>query len=114
MRARGASAPRALCHAGGVLRVLLLTALLAVAGCAGTAGAGPALRGDWELVSGLPHPPGVTATLVVEDAQLTGISFCNHYSSTYRLDGDALTVDGLGVTDMGCAPGVMAAETAFL
>jgi heat shock protein HslJ len=112
MRARGASAPRALCHAGAVARVLLL-ALLALAGCGGVA-AGPDVLGEWELVSGLPHPPGVTATLVVDDAQLTGISFCNHYAGGYTLDGEALTVDGLGGTDMACDPTVMAAETAFL
>jgi heat shock protein HslJ len=112
MRARGASAPRALCHAGAVARVLLV-ALLALAGCGGVA-AGPDVLGDWELVSGLSHPPGVTATLVVEDAQLTGTSFCNHYSGSYTLGGEAPTVDGLGGTDMACDPDVMAAETAYL
>jgi heat shock protein HslJ len=70
--------------------------------------------GDWVLVSGVPQPSGVPATLVVEDAQVRGVSFCNHYSGSYTLDGEALVIDGLGGTDMGCDPDVMAAETAYL
>jgi heat shock protein HslJ len=70
--------------------------------------------GDWVLVSGVSQPPGVAATLVVEDAQLSGISFCNHYSGSYAVDGDVLAIDGLGGTDMGCDPDVLAAETTFL
>jgi heat shock protein HslJ len=98
-----------------VVRVLVLVALLTVAACAGgPAGASPDVLGEWVLVSGVSQPPGVAATLVVEDAQLRGISFCNHYSGGYTLDGDALAVDGLGGTDMGCDPDVLAAETAFL
>jgi len=93
---------------------LLLVALLALTGCGGGAAAGPDVLGDWVLVSGVPHPPGTTATLLVEDAQLRGTSFCNHYSGGYTLDGDVLAVDGLGGTEMGCAPDVLAAETAFL
>jgi heat shock protein HslJ len=46
--------------------------------------------------------------------ELGGTSFCNHYSSTYRLDGAALAIDGLDSTDMGCEPLVMAAESAYL
>jgi heat shock protein HslJ len=98
-----------------VARVLVLMALLAVAACAGTSsGTASDVLGEWVLVSGVPQPAGGTATLVVEDAQLSGISFCNHYSGSYTLDGDAVAVDGLGGTDMGCDPGVTAAETAFL
>ncbi|NYJ04740.1 META domain-containing protein [Petropleomorpha daqingensis] len=93
---------------------VLLVALLALAGCGGGAAAGPDVLGEWVLVSGVPQPSGVPATLVVEDAQLRGISFCNHYAGSYTLDGDVLAVSGLGGSDMGCEPAVMAAETAFL
>ena len=98
-----------------MVRVLVLVALLTVAACAGSpAGASPDVVGEWVLVSGVSQPPGVAATLVVEDAQLGGISFCNHYSGGYSLDGDVLAITGLGGTDMGCDPDVLAAETTFL
>jgi heat shock protein HslJ len=96
-----------------VARALLVLALLTLAGCGGAA-AGPDVLGDWVLVSGVPQPVGVPATLVVEEAQVSGTSFCNHYSGSYTLDGEALAIDGLGGTDMGCDPDVMAAETAYL
>ena len=100
--------------------VLLLTALLA--GCAERTGGGSAtdVVGAWFLAEGsadgapLPQPPGGHATLDVGADTLGGRSFCNHYSSTYRLDGDSLTIDGLGGTEMACEPEVMAAETAYL
>jgi heat shock protein HslJ len=96
-------------------RVLVVVALLTVAACAGSpAGTSPDVLGEWVLVSGVSQPPGVAATLVVEDAQVRGVSFCNSYSGSYTLDGDVLAVEGLGGTDMGCAPDVLAAETAFL
>ncbi|WP_448626902.1 META domain-containing protein [Geodermatophilus sp. URMC 64] len=104
-----------------MVRVLVLVALLAVAGCARTsAGSSPDVLGSWQFVAGssggaaLPQPTGASATLVFEDTRLRGISFCNHYAGGYTLDGDALTIDGLGGTEMGCDPHVMAAETAFL
>jgi heat shock protein HslJ len=96
-------------------RVLVLVALLTVAACAGrAAGDSPDVLGDWVLVSGVEQPAGIPATLVVEESQVRGVSFCNHYSGSYTLDGDVLAVDGLGGTDMGCDPDVLAAETAFL
>ncbi|MGY1617716.1 META domain-containing protein [Geodermatophilus sp. SYSU D00691] len=101
--------------------VLLVTGLLVLAACGGSAGSPrPDVLGSWELVSGsaggapLPRPAGVVATLVFGDGELSGRSFCNHFSGTYRLDDGALTVEGLGGTEMGCDPDVMAAETAFV
>jgi hypothetical protein len=78
---------------------VLLVALLALAGCGGAA-AGPDVLGDWVYVSGssgstpLPQPPGGSATLVVEESQLSGISFCDHYSAGYTLDGADLVLTG--------------------
>jgi heat shock protein HslJ len=106
-----------------VHRVPLLLALVLLAGCAERGAGSPAasdVLGEWELTEGtssgapLPQPAGGRATLVVEDEGLGGVSFCNHYSATYRLDGEALEIDGLGGTEMGCDPDVMAAESAFL
>lgn len=102
-------------------RLLLLTALVVLAACGSPAAAGrPDVQGSWRLVSGeaggvpLAQPPGATATLVVEEDRLGGSAFCNTYSAGYRLDGAALSLTDLGSTEMGCAPPLMAAETAFL
>jgi heat shock protein HslJ len=99
-------------------------ALLLVSACAeqgGEAPSAPPIAGEWELVEGtaegapLPMPPDVHATLVIADGELSGRSFCNLYSATYRLGDDGgLRIDGLGGTEMGCDPEVMAAESAYL
>jgi heat shock protein HslJ len=97
----------------------LLLAGCLLTSCAGVAG-GPDLSGSWELVDGtvagkaLPDPERARATLVVEEGMLTGRSFCNTYSSAYSLDDGDLVVDGLGGTEMGCEPEIMAAESGYL
>jgi len=81
---------------------------------------GTDITGTWALVEllqdgrPLPVPAHGEATLDVESGTVGGRSFCNGFTGTYRLDGDALTVDGLGGTEMACAPDVMAAERAYL
>jgi heat shock protein HslJ len=94
---------------------------LAVAGCGAAATSSPPdLTGAWELVefsrdgTVVPDPVGGRATLTVTDAEISGTSFCNSYSGTYLLDGDELSVSGLGGTEMGCAPELMEAEAAYL
>ncbi|WP_164704677.1 META domain-containing protein [Blastococcus litoris] len=99
---------------------LLLAAVLALAACGGGAGSGPDLAGEWEFTGGtadgaaLPRPDGTAATLEVDGDELRGTAFCNHWFASYRLDGSSFTVSGLGSTEMGCAPDVLAAESAFL
>ncbi len=94
--------------------------VLVVAGCGTATGSPPEVTGEWELVefsrdgAVVPEPVGGRATLTVTDGELGGTSFCNSYSGTYRLDGDDLTVSGLGGTEMGCAPELMDAESAYL
>jgi heat shock protein HslJ len=104
-------------------RAALLLTVLLLAGCAAASGGGSPVvdvAGDWELASGmsggkpLPLPDGGRATLSFDDAQAGGQSFCNHYSSTYSLDGEALRFDGIGGTEMACEPEIMAAETAYV
>lgn len=93
---------------------------LAVTGCGTSTGSAPQVTGEWELVEFtrdgvlVPEPAGGRATLTVADGELAGTSFCNSYSGTYRLDGDGMSVSGLGGTEMGCAPEVMEAEAAYL
>jgi heat shock protein HslJ len=100
---------------------LLLAACLLVSGCADSAtGATADPTGDWELVelwrgsTVEPLPVGGRATLAVAGGTLDGTSFCNSYSGSYELDGDELVVEGLGGTEMGCAPELMTAETSYL
>jgi heat shock protein HslJ len=104
-------------------RALLLLAVLLLAGCAEAAGGGsPAddVVGEWELVSGtasgqpLPQPADVRATLTFEGGEAGGTSFCNRYSAAYTVDGDSVRFEGIGGTEMGCDPAVMAAETAYV
>lgn len=107
-------------------RTVLSLACLLLPACAGGAAAGPApgpepaLRGGWELVelsSGdipAPLPASGRATLVVEEATVSGTAFCNGYGGDYRLAGGRLLVQDLAVTEMACAPELMAAERAYL
>jgi heat shock protein HslJ len=104
-------------------RAALLLVGLLLAACAGSPGGrSPAddAVGEWELVAGtadgavLPVPPGARATLELDGAHAGGVSFCNHYSTEYSVDGDTIAFAGLGGTDMGCEPAVMAAETGYL
>jgi heat shock protein HslJ len=106
-----------------MIRAVLLLSAVLLAACGGPAAGGtpaPDISGEWELAEGtadgvaLPLPPGRAATLLLEDGQAGGTSFCNHYSATYRLDGAAVAFEGLGGTEMGCEPDVMAAEAAYL
>ena len=109
-----------LAHRLGTLTAVLVPAVLLLAGCAGGAGTSPEVAGEWELVqftqdgAVVPAPVGGRATLTVADGELSGTSFCNSYSGSYRLDGDAMSVSGLGGTEIGCAPELMDAESAYL
>ena len=99
---------------------LLLAVLLLAAGAQPASGGTDDVRGEWELAEGtldgadLLLPPGSGATLLLEDVEASGTSFCNHYGGTYRVDGDAIAFENLGGTEMACAPDVMAAESAYL
>jgi heat shock protein HslJ len=105
-------------------RAALLLAVLLLAGCAAAAGGSPRSEdpvvGEWELVSGtaagapLPLPAGGRATAAFDGARVTGTAFCNTYGAAYRRDGDALRLEEVARTEMGCEPGLMAAEEAFL
>lgn len=100
---------------------LLLAGCLLAAGCGGSAtGTVPDPTGEWELVqlwrgsTVEPEPVGGRATLEVGDGTVSGTAYCNRYSGTFRLDRDALVVEGLGSTEMGCEPELMTAEAAYL
>ena len=104
-------------------RTGLILVVLLLAGCAGTPAGGTTtdqVVGEWELVSGtaagavLPKPSRASATLLLDGTRAGGRSFCNHYGTRYSLDGDTIRFEGLGGTEMACAPAVMTAERAYL
>ena len=107
-------------HRLGASAAVALPVALALAGCGGATGSPPEVTGAWELVEFsrdgevVPEPVGGRATLTVTDDALSGTSFCNSYSGSYRLDGDDFAVSGLSSTEMGCAPELMDAEAVYL
>jgi heat shock protein HslJ len=98
---------------------LIATLALSLAAC-GTPGSGGSVDGSWDLVSGtvdgqpLPMVDSAPITLVFEPDGLGGRAACNQYFGDYEVDGDSVTITGLGQTEMGCDPAVMDSEAAYL
>lgn len=114
-------------------RHLLLSAFaLVVVACGGgvdpsgtsdeTADGGSPPDGSWQLVEGhgpdgsVPVLPDHPITLTFEDdGGIGGTAACNHYFGDAAMDGDAITIEGVGATEMGCSPmQVMEAERLYL
>jgi heat shock protein HslJ len=110
-------------------RLLTLPVLLLVlAGCGQLSGGASASldgttrapAGAWRLTAGtttdgaldLAGNPDVT--LEVDGSTVRGVSACNHYTGTVRVEGDRFVVEELGGTEMGCEPEVMALEQRYL
>ncbi|MDH4276710.1 MAG: META domain-containing protein [Acidimicrobiia bacterium] len=69
------------------------------------AGGGPG--GDIAFVDGYP------ITLTFEADSFGGTAACNGYGSTYSVDGNEITIEGISATEMGCEAAVQAAEQAY-
>jgi heat shock protein HslJ len=104
-------------------RLATLGAVLVTAACGGATGGsgGPGgLEGAWQLESGYgPAGEVVTVeghriTLLLEDDDVSGTSGCNLYGGVAAIEGERLSFRGLGGTEMGCEPAVMAAEARYL
>lgn len=105
-----------------VVSLLLVLGVLA-AGCrmlgSGSTPA-PALDGTWRLVSGsldgspIDQIDGAEPTLHVDGTAVGGRSGCNIYDGRVAIDGSAITVSALSMTEMGCDADRMALETAYL
>lgn len=74
----------------------------------------PRPDGSWELSAGLSMVDGYPITMSIDDTEVTGRAACNAYFGTVAVNGASISFDGLGQTEMGCEPAVMAAETTFL
>jgi heat shock protein HslJ len=58
---------------------------------------------------------GTTVTAIFgADGELTGNDGCNNYNSTYKTDGDKITIGPVITTRMACEQAVMDQETAYL
>jgi heat shock protein HslJ len=105
-----------------ILGMTILAALLAGAcGDADTVtGAGSAdsasVYDEWVLVEG-PVPDvalGVTTLRIDVDGGAGGATACNGYFSDVGVDGDRWLATGFGVTEMGCEPDRMDAQSQYL
>jgi heat shock protein HslJ len=109
--------------------VLAVVAVLVALGGCGPAGAGPpgagdgtsdVLDGSWRLTGAitpdgrLDLAPGRDVTLDVVGREVRGVSACNHYFATVRPAGTDIRFAGIGGTEMGCEPDVMAVEQQYL
>jgi heat shock protein HslJ len=99
----------------------VLALLMAGCGEAGTGAGEPTVPPDgvWVLVEGTgPDGPialvdGHVPTLTI-DGEEWGGTVCNHYFTTARLDGQRVTIEGVGATEMAClAEGAMESESAY-
>jgi heat shock protein HslJ len=63
-------------------------------------------------LAAIPEP--VVATLLLDAGVASGSTGCNRYSGPYTLDGDALTIGALAVTEMACEEPAMQVESAVL
>jgi len=105
---------------------LVLVSSLTIVACGIDGGGGSGRRGTLEgvtwvldrasidaLVPDAPADARVDARF--EDGQVSGRSGCNSYGGGYEVDGDTLTFDALGGTEMACMPeSLMDLEAGYL
>ena len=78
------------------------------------------LDGEWRLTGGvhdgdpLPMPADAPITLIVADGEASGRAACNSYAGTLSVDGDRLSIGAMSLTEMGCDPAVMEAESRYI
>jgi len=70
---------------------------------------------DWNLVEweGMTILPDAVPTLAIDESGLRGTTGCNSYFGSFVLDGTAVAISEVGMTEMWCE-GVMEQEQAFL
>ena len=102
----------------------MLTVALTAAACGDDStvtgeepGGGPSVFGEWLLVDG-PVPDtaiGPTTLRVADDGSVGGSTACNSYGSAApAIDGDRWLATEFFVTEMGCEPARMEAESGYL
>ena len=59
---------------------------------------------SWRLVSydGLIPLAGKEVTGMFDQSEISGSASCNHYFGSYQIQGEKITIEGLGWTEMAC------------
>jgi heat shock protein HslJ len=102
----------------------LAAVLLVACGSSGAPSSSPSgdafdPQGSWQLTSGeaggseIPIVDRHPVTLTIEGSEIGGTSACNSYGGRLSVSGGRLEITDLGMTMMGCAEPVMAAESAY-
>jgi len=98
-----------------VFAVVVLFGMVALQSCAP---AGTDLAGThWTMteINGQPMLDNAPVTMEFGDSEVGGKAACNSYFATYTVNGNQLTFDAIGQTEMYCMDeGVMDMETLFL
>ena len=98
-----------------VFAVVVLFGMVALQSCAP---AGTDLAGTrWNVteINGQPMLENAPVTMEFNESEVNGKAACNSYFATYTVNGDRLTFDAIGQTEMYCMDeGVMDMETLFL
>lgn len=123
---RRRSRPGAASVGAGWRGLLAAAALLTTVGCGAAARVTtlsddvPLDDGTWVLAQGvvdgavLTVPQGTRISLTVVGADASGTAACNDYGARVRQHGARVTFGEMGLTAIGCAPAVMAAEDRYL
>jgi heat shock protein HslJ len=96
--------------------LLILLALFFLTACGGSGGEAPDLDGtEWGLVemNGETIPEDVEITIAFSEGQISGQSACNRYFAGYTQEGNTLTFDQAGSSNMFCE-GLMDFEGDYL
>lgn len=102
---------------------LALVAVLVATGCdlpLPPAGSGGGPDGEWRLVGGahdggpVPIPADAPITMTIDRDEVGGRAACNTYGGEITLDGDRIGFGAMSMTEMGCDPAIMQAESAYL
>lgn len=72
------------------------------------------IEGEWVLVSGVPLVDGYPISLSASVNEFGGRAACNQYGGSAVIDGDTISIGEMFMTEMGCEPAVMDAESAYL
>jgi heat shock protein HslJ len=96
--------------------LLILLALFFLTACGGSGGEAPDLDGtEWGLfeMNGEAIPEDMEITIAFSEGQINGQSACNRYFAGYTQEGNTLTFDQAGSSNMFCE-GLMDFEGEYL